>query len=238
MNVRKNAVVKTMDLGLVDYTEAWDFQTKLFQSILAVKNANRERSEYEQAPTDNYLLLCEHPPVVTLGKSGDPGNLLASPEQLKNYGATYVNTNRGGDITFHGPGQLVVYPVIDLENFFTDINRYMRNLEEAVIRTLRNYQVEGGRVPGLTGVWISDEQSQRKICAMGVKTSRWVTMHGLALNVNVDLRFFDLIIPCGIQNKEVTSLKKERGREFDMGEIKTRLTENLLDVFEMNPVAA
>lgn len=227
-----------MDLGLVDYTKAWDFQTELFQSILAVKNANRDRPETDQLPTDNYLLLCEHPPVVTLGKSGDPSNLLASPEQLAGHGATYVNTNRGGDITFHGPGQLVVYPVIDLENFFTDINRYMRSLEESVIRTLKAFQVDGGRIAGLTGVWISDGPTQRKICAMGVKTSRWVTMHGLALNVNVDLRFFDLIVPCGIQNKEVTSLKKECGREFDMQEIKTRLSENLLEVFEMNAVTA
>lgn len=227
-----------MDLGLVEYTKAWDFQTELFQSILAVKNTNRDRPESDQRITENHLLLCEHPPVVTLGKSGDPKNLLASTEQLAGYGASYVNTNRGGDITFHGPGQLVVYPVIDLENFFTDINRYMRGLEEAVIRTLHTYQIEGSRVPGLTGVWIQDSRAPRKICAMGVKTSRWVTMHGLALNVNVDLRYFELIVPCGIQDKEVTSMKKERGSDFSMAELKTRLTENLLSVFEMNLVPA
>lgn len=227
-----------MDLGLVEYTQTWDYQTELFQSILAVKKANRDLPDAEQAPTDNYILLCEHPPVITLGKSGDPKNLLGSPEQLASRGATYVHTNRGGDITFHGPGQLVVYPVIDLENFFTDISRYMRNLEEAVIRTLQPYRITGTRVPGLTGVWITQGDSARKICAMGVKTSRWVTMHGLALNVNVDLRFFDLIVPCGIQDKEVTSMKKECGKEMDMGEIKTRLKENLLAVFEMNSVPA
>jgi len=238
VNAKKNAAVKIMDLGVVEYTKAWDFQTELFQSILAVKHANRERAESDHLPTENHLLFCEHPAVVTLGKSGDPKNLLASPEQLAGYGATYVHTNRGGDITFHGPGQLVVYPVIDLENFFTDINRYMRSLEEAVIRTLQPYQIEGTRVPGLTGVWIQGERAPRKICAMGVKTSRWVTMHGLALNINVDLRYFELIVPCGIQDKEVTSMKKERGVEFNMAELKVRLAENLLNVFEMNMVPA
>jgi lipoyl(octanoyl) transferase len=233
VNVTRNAEVIIKDLGLMEYTSAWDYQTGLFQSILDVKQANRDRPEGEQRPTANYLLLCEHPPVVTLGKSGDPKNLLASSEQLAAHGATYVHTNRGGDITYHGPGQLVVYPVIDLENFFTDISRYMRSLEEVVIRTLHAYGIKGTREPGLTGVWVAGGKVSRKICAMGVKSSRWVTMHGLALNVNVDLKFFDLIVPCGIDDKEVTSMNKEAGKEFNMEEIKTGLVTNLLEVFGM-----
>jgi lipoyl(octanoyl) transferase len=236
VNARKNVDVTVKDLGLMEYTKAWDYQTELFQSILDVKTANRDLPVAAQSLTHNYLLVCEHPPVITLGKSGDPKNLLATSEQLGLRGATYVHTNRGGDITFHGPGQLVVYPVIDLDNFFTDISRYMRSLEEAVIRTLLPYGISGQRVPGLTGVWIADAAAPRKICAMGVKTSRWVTMHGLALNVNVDLDFFDLIVPCGIQDKEVTSMKKEFGGDVDMGEVKTRLVTNLLDVLGMKSV--
>ncbi len=237
MNVRRNHDVRVKDLGLMEYTQAWDQQAALFQSTLLVKNANRDIREEDAAMTNNYLLLCEHPPVFTLGKSGDPKNLLASPDQLASAGATYVHTNRGGDITFHGPGQLVVYPIIDLENFFTDISRYMRTLEEAVIRTLQTFRITGTRVPGLTGVWISDTGGDRKICAMGVKTSRWVTMHGLALNVNVDLRFFDMMVPCGISDKDVTSIKKERGDSVSMEEVKARLVDNLIDVFGMKPTA-
>ena len=233
MNARRNPAVQVIDLGRVEYTRAWEIQTEYFQSILDVKKRNRELPDDAQVETRNYLLLCEHPAVVTLGKSGDQKNLLATPDELRARGATYVHTNRGGDITFHGPGQLVVYPVIDLENFFTDINRYMRSLEEAVIRTLRRHTLEGSRIPGLTGVWISDSGPARKICAMGVKTSRWVTMHGLALNANVDLAYFDLIVPCGIGEKEVTSMKKERGREIDMEQLKKQLTGDLVDVFGM-----
>jgi lipoyl(octanoyl) transferase len=233
VNARKNATVIVKDLGLMEYTRALEYQTELFQSILAVKKANRDRPDSDQVPTKNYLLLTEHPPVITLGKSGDPANLLASPGQLARQGATYVHTNRGGDITFHGPGQLVVYPVIDLENFFTDISLYMRNLEEAVIRTLHSFQIESDRIKGLTGVWINRGGPPRKICAMGVKTSRWVTMHGLALNVNVDLSFFDLIVPCGIDDKEVTSINKEVGKNIDMEDVKVHLMKNLLDVFGM-----
>jgi len=238
VNARTNAAVHIKDLGLIDYTKAWDYQAELFQSILDVKKENRERAAEDQLPTENYLLLCEHPPVYTLGKSGDPKNLLASPEQLVANNAAYVHTNRGGDITFHGPGQLVVYPVIDLENFFTDINRYMRSLEEAVIRTLQPYSISGSRIAGLTGVWIETGGPPRKICAMGVKTSRWVTMHGLALNVNVDLHFFDLIIPCGISDKQVTSMKKECRRDLAMEEIKTQLADNLVAVFGMSQIPA
>jgi lipoyl(octanoyl) transferase len=219
----------------MDYTQAWDYQARLFQSILDIKKTNRDLPASEQALTPNYLLLCEHPPVITLGKSGNTKNLLVTPEELSARGATYVPTNRGGDITFHGPGQLVVYPVIDLENFFTDISRYMRSLEEAVIRTLGSYGINAGRMDGLTGVWLTDG-TPRKICAMGVKTSRWVTMHGLALNVNVDLAFFDLIVPCGINDKAVTSMKKETGATYAMGDVKRRLTQDLVSVFDMKHV--
>lgn len=232
MNPRPNAETIVRDLGLIPYQEAWDYQTRLFQSILDIKKANRELPDSSQRLTPNYLLLCEHPPVITLGKSGDRNNLLVTPEKLSSLGATYVPTNRGGDITFHGPGQLVIYPVIDLENFFTDITRYMRSLEEAVIRALQGFGIAGSRVPGLTGVWLT-EGTPRKICAMGVKTSRWVTMHGLALNVNVDLSYFDLIVPCGINDKAVTSMKQESGSPYPMDEIKKSLTQHLLDVFRM-----
>ncbi len=236
MNARRNASTRVVDLGLMDYSQAWSYQDSLFQRILEIKKKNRDLPETEQVLTSNYLLVCEHPPVITLGKSGDRKNLLATPEQLSALGATYVPTNRGGDITFHGPGQLVVYPVIDLENFFTDISRYMRSLEEAVIRTLAAYGIKADRVPGLTGVWLTDGLA-RKICALGVKTSRWVTMHGLALNVNVDLAFFDLIVPCGINDKAVTSMKKETGISYDLDEVKIRLTQDLIEVFEMERIA-
>lgn len=219
----------------MDYTQAWDYQARLFQSILDIKKTNRDLPASEQAQTPNYILLCEHPPVITIGKSGDTKNLLVTPEELSARGATYVPTNRGGDITFHGPGQLVVYPVIDLENFFTDITRYMRSLEEAVIRTLGSYGIKAGRMAGLTGVWLTDGLP-RKICAMGVKSSRWVTMHGLALNVNVDLSFFELIVPCGINDKAVTSMKQETGITYNLDDIKRRLTQDLVSVFDMEPV--
>lgn len=227
-----------IDLGRVEYNKAWTTQGEYFQSILDVKKKNRDLPDDAQAETSNYLLLCEHPAVITLGKSGDPKNLLASPDDLASRGAAYVHTNRGGDITFHGPGQLVAYPVIDLENFFTDISRYMRSLEEAVILTLRRYGLEGTRLDGLTGVWITQGGPPRKICAMGVKTSRWVTMHGLALNANVDLGFFDLIVPCGIGDKQVTSMKKELGVDIDMPELRDRLTEAFIAVFGMTPLKA
>lgn len=233
MNTRRNADTKVIDLGLIDYTAAWNYQTELFNDNLAIKKANRDRAPDDQLLTKNYLLFCEHPPVITLGKSGDESNLLANEQQLKELGTSFVPTNRGGDITFHGPGQWVVYPILDLENFFTDISRYMRSLEEAVIRTLEPYGIHGSRIEGLTGVWITDG-NPRKICALGVKSSRWVTMHGLALNVNVDLKFFDYIIPCGIKNKEVTSMMKEKGHAFPMAEIKQRLKANIASIFQLN----
>lgn len=233
MNAHQNAATQIIDLGLIDYQKAWDYQAELFASILAVKRANRDLPLAEQKPTTNYLLFCEHPPVVTLGKSGQDSNLLVSKEELSSLGATFVQTNRGGDITFHGPGQLVVYPILDLENFFTDISRYMRSLEEAVIMTLQAYDITATRIEGLTGVWIT-QGHPRKICAMGVKSSRWVTMHGLALNVNVDLKFFDLIVPCGIADKKVTSMKNEAGKEFPMNHVKNELKKNLVNVFQLH----
>lgn len=235
MNLVLNVDTAVIDLGLIDYQEAWDYQTKVFNSILEIKKLNRVLPPHEQQPTRNYLLFCEHPAVFTLGKSGVEANLLASVEELAAHHASYVHTNRGGDITFHGPGQLVVYPVIDLENFFTDIHTYMRSLEEAVILTLEKYAVRGERISSLTGVWISDGVGPpRKICAMGVKTSRWVTMHGLALNVSVDLAYFNLIVPCGITGKAVTSLEKEIGHTVAMPDVKEILKASMADVFAMN----
>lgn len=224
-----------IELGLIEYTRAWDYQTSVFNNILEIKKANRSLPTSEQKPTPNYLLFCEHPPVYTLGKSGHEENLLVTSDELSALGATYVQSNRGGDITFHGPGQLVVYPVIDLENFFTDIHRYMRNLEEAVILTLAEFSIHGDRIPGLTGVWVQHELSAQpgKICAMGVRTSRWVTMHGLALNVSIDLKFFDRIVPCGITDKTVTSVEKETGKRYGLAEISGRLKANLARVFSM-----
>ncbi|MBX2914044.1 MAG: lipoyl(octanoyl) transferase LipB [Cyclobacteriaceae bacterium] len=233
MNLFINKKTKFIDLGLMDYKEAWDYQTTLFQSILDVKTANRTNNS--SLITHNYLLFCEHPHVFTLGKSGDEQNLLLKKEDLYTVDATYYHINRGGDITYHGPGQIVVYPVIDLENFFTDIHKYMRLLEEAVIQTLQEFGIKSGRISGLTGVWIDyeNEKQARKICALGVKTSRWVTMHGLAFNVNANLNYFANIVPCGIADKAVTSMEKELGKLQDFDLIKTVLKNKLADVFEM-----
>lgn len=235
MNTIVNREVKVLDLGLIDYQEAWDYQTKIFNSTLGIKKANRERSPSGQLPTENFLLFCEHQHVFTLGKSGDEKNLLISTEKLHTIDATYVHTNRGGDITYHGPGQIVVYPILDLENFFTDIHKYMRFLEESVIQTLAEFGISSGRIPGLTGVWLDPEEDvkARKICALGVKTSRWVTMHGLAFNVNSDLNYFKHIVPCGIDNKSVTSLHVELGKQTDISKVKEILKQKLISSFEM-----
>jgi lipoyl(octanoyl) transferase len=229
---------KFIDLGLVDYKKAWDYQTDLFNKILAVKSENRNLPESLQKPTDNFLLFCEHPHVFTLGRSGDEKNLLVKMEALGSIQATYYHINRGGDITYHGPGQIVVYPVVDLENFFTDIHRYMRLLEESVIQTLNEFSIASGRIPGLTGVWLEPENQirARKICALGVKTSRWVTLHGLAFNVNTDLNYFDYIVPCGMEDKMVTSLKKETGTTQDMNKAKEILKGKMTSLFEMSLV--
>jgi lipoyl(octanoyl) transferase len=235
VNATINRKTTFLDLGLRDYKEAWDYQTELFQQILSVKSGNRDAAISEQLPTPNYLIFCEHPHVYTLGKSGSETNLLLNDEQLAANAATYYHINRGGDITYHGPGQIVVYPVIDLENFFTDIHQYMRLLEESVIRTCTGLGIETGRIAGLTGVWVDfqEEKTARKIAALGVKTSRWVTMHGLAFNVNADLTYFKNIIPCGIEDKAVTSAEKELGRKQDMKAVSSLLKQNIVELFRM-----
>ena len=201
-----NKNVDFIDLGLIDYKKCWDYQEVLFAKILKTKSLNRNSEE--QLKTENYFIFCEHPNVYTLGKSGDEKNLLVSKQDLLKKNADFYKINRGGDITFHGPGQIVGYPIFDLDNFFTDIHKYLRLLEEAVILTLNEYGVFCGRSRGETGVWVdAGKKNARKICALGVRTSRWVTMHGFALNVNTDLDYFNNIIPCGISNKKVTSIK-------------------------------
>jgi lipoyl(octanoyl) transferase len=230
-----NKKVKFIDLDLIDYQEAWEYQTTLFDEVVKAKIENRKAQENEIQPTNNFLLFCEHPHVYTLGKSGSESNLLLNEQGLKEKHATYYKINRGGDITYHGPGQIVGYPILDLDNFFTDIHKYLRLLEEAVILTLADYGVEAGRIEGLTGVWIDFEKqvNPRKICALGVKSSRWVTMHGFAFNVNTDLAYFGNIIPCGIDDKAVTSLEKELGRPIDINEAENILKNNIVKLFEM-----
>jgi lipoyl(octanoyl) transferase len=238
LNANINNQTHFIDLGLIDYRQAWDYQTDLFNKTLEVKKQNRDLDTGNQLPTTNYLLFCEHPNVYTLGKSGDEKNLVIKKEELLTIGASYYPINRGGDITYHGPGQLVVYPVIDMENFFTDIHQYMRLLEEAVIQTLNEFKIAAGRINGLTGVWIDfeNEKRARKICALGVKTSRWVTMHGLALNVNTDLTYFNHIVPCGIDDKAVTSLEKEIGKPIEMMLVKSLMKEKIVSLFGMTLV--
>lgn len=220
----------------MDYKACWDYQEKLFNETIARKIFNRELPQEQQVPTKNYLLFVEHPHVYTLGKSGDEKHLLLNETQLSQKQASYYKINRGGDITYHGPGQLVAYPILDLDHFFTDIHKYLRLLEETIIVTLREYGIEAGRSKGETGVWLDADNplKARKICAMGVRCSRWVTMHGWGFNVNSDLEYFNNIIPCGIQDKAVTSLKKELGREVDMTEIKKKLKKNFEELFEAN----
>ena len=217
-------------LGLIDYKEAWDIQEDLFQDTISDKI--KIRNGEEGITTKNYLLFCEHPHVYTLGKSGSQDNLLLNDKELKDNSASFYKINRGGDITYHGPGQLVAYPIFDLDHFFSDIHKYLRFLEEAVINTLLEYGIKSGRVEGLTGVWIDgDSPKARKICALGVKSSRWVTMHGIGFNVNSDLAYFGNIIPCGIDDKAVTSVEKELGRKLDMKEVGEVLKQNLAKQF-------
>lgn len=223
--------VRFSDLGLIDYKEAWDLQESLFNR--SIQDKIRIRKGEPGIHINNYLLACEHPHVYTLGKSGSVSNLLLDESGLKEHHASYYKINRGGDITYHGPGQLVVYPIFDLDQFFTDIHKYMRFLEEAVINTLKEYGIEGGRVEGLTGVWIEgDTPRARKICAMGVKSSRWITMHGIGFNVNSDLSYFSHIIPCGIDDKAVTSMQQELGRELSMKEVIEVLKLKLAEQFQ------
>ena len=220
------------DLGSSDYKQTWDFQEQLLQQIMQLKLEGRNQGLGDHAPTPHYLLFCEHPHVFTLGKSGKPEHLLSNEQQLKNANADYYKINRGGDITYHGPGQIVGYPILNLDLFFNDIHRYMRFLEEVIIRTLKEYGIEGSRIEKLTGVWIdAGKPSARKICAFGVRCSRWITMHGWALNVNTQLDYFNHIVPCGISDKAVTSMAKVLGNNLNIDEVKSVLLKHFSDVF-------
>lgn len=227
----QNKKIQLQDLGNKDYKATWDYQEELFKGIVDTKVVNRR--EDANLETSNYFLFVEHPHVYTLGKSGDLSNLLLSEKQLEAKGATFYKINRGGDITYHGPGQIVGYPILDLENFFTDIHKYLRFLEEAIILTLGEYNIQATRSEGETGVWLDvGTPFARKICAMGVRASRWVTMHGFALNVNADLGYFDNIIPCGIKGKAVTSMHAELNRYVDEEQVKEKIIKHLSDLFE------
>ena len=230
----QNKEVIVQDLGVIDYQKAWDYQEVIFAKTIQTKVDNRTPDKLIQK-TANFLLLCEHPHVFTLGKSGKEENLLVNDIQLKQINAAYYKINRGGDITYHGPGQLVGYPILDLDNFFTDIHKYLRFLEEAIIKTCADYNIIAGRYPGYTGVWIdADKPDARKICAMGVRCSRWVTMHGFAFNVNTNLNYFKHIVPCGIDDKAVTSLEAELGYKLNINEVKSRFLDHFEQIFEAN----
>lgn len=225
------------DLGTVAYDAAWNYQEQLLQANLSVKSQwynSPEKIDPTSIGTQHHLLFCRHPHVYTIGKSGHMENLLVNDARLKELNVSFFRTNRGGDITYHGPGQIVGYPILDLECFITDLGKYMRNLEEVIIRTLKHYNIESGRLPGSTGVWLDADikGKARKICAMGVRCSRWVTMHGFALNVNTDLRYFDYIVPCGISDKSVTSIERELGHKVDEEEVKNLLWHEFGAVFE------
>jgi lipoyl(octanoyl) transferase len=222
------------DLGNMEYREAWTFQEKLLKENTVIKSLKAKGET--SSDTTHHLLFCEHPPVYTLGKSGKEEHVLVSKDELSRRGIAYYPTNRGGDITFHGPGQVVGYPILDLEKFYTDIGKYLRNLEEVIILTMAEYGLKGDRSPGETGVWLDPENKlkARKICAMGVRCSRWVTMHGFAMNINTDLNYFSMIVPCGIADKQVTSLQKELGRKVDMEEVKRKIKSNFSKVFSVS----
>ncbi|MBL7702044.1 MAG: lipoyl(octanoyl) transferase LipB [Ferruginibacter sp.] len=223
------------DLGIIEYKSAWDYQENLLQENVKIKSELRGLITPDpKLQTQNYFLFCEHPPVYTLGKSGKKENVLLNDDELAAHEIAFFNTNRGGDITFHGPQQIVGYPILDLEKYYTDIGKYLRNLEEMVIVTLAAYGIKAGRSKGETGVWIDADipGRERKICAIGVRCSRWITMHGFALNVNTDLGYFDHIIPCGIQNKQVTSIQKELGHTVDYNEAKEKLKKNFEKIFD------
>ena len=229
-----NKKVTYKNIGLIDYKKAWDYQEELFNEIVDVKEKNR-KAEIKQ-PTPNYLLFCEHPHVYTIGKSGKQENLLISDDFLKSKGAALFKINRGGDITYHGPGQIVCYPILDLDNFGVSIKDYIYNLEEVIIRTLKHYDIVATRSEGATGVWldVGNPQKERKICAMGVRTSHWVSMHGFAFNINTNLDYFGYIVPCGIQGKSVTSLQKELGKHIDISEVQEVLKREFYNVFDMD----
>ena len=226
--------VELEDLGLIDYKQCWDYQTKLFDASVQLKIKNRKFPE-NRVSTKNHLIFCEHPHVYTLGKSGDLKNLLIDGPKRKEKNISFYKINRGGDITYHGPGQLVVYPILDLDYFFSDIHKYLRLLEESVILTLADYGVTGQRLDGFTGVWVdAEKETPRKICAIGVKCSRWVTMHGIGFNINSNLDYFKHIVPCGIEDKSVTSLQKEINQKIDMKELKIRFKKNFKILFGIN----
>ncbi|MFT5214059.1 MAG: lipoyl(octanoyl) transferase [Patiriisocius sp.] len=228
-----NKKILLKDLGVKDYKETWDYQSSLLQEIVDVKIDNRRNERKKN--TENHFLFVEHPHVYTLGKSGDLSNLLLNEKQLEEKGATFYKINRGGDITYHGPGQIVGYPILDLENFFTDIHKYLRLLEEAIILTIAEYGLKGERSSGETGVWLGvGTPFARKICALGIRSSRWVTMHGFALNVNTNLGYFDNIIPCGIRGKAVASMEAELGRKLDLEEIKGKILKHFKILFEVD----
>lgn len=231
--MNKNILLK--NLGVKDYKDTWDYQTDLLQDIVDLKISNRKNNESLQ--TDNHFIFVEHPHVYTLGKSGDLSNLLLNEKQLKEKGATFYKINRGGDITYHGPGQIVGYPILDLENFFTDIHKYLRLLEEVIILTLAEYGLKAERSKGETGVWLDvGTPFARKICAMGIRTSRWVTMHGFALNVNANLGYFDNIIPCGIRGKAVASMEAELGKKIPIEEVQEKILKHFKDLFEIKEI--
>jgi lipoyl(octanoyl) transferase len=230
--MRQEVVFK--DLGTIEYGEAWQYQESLLKAATSIKSQRVKGETTDE--TVHYLLFCEHPPVYTLGKSGDEAHVLISKEELAKRNIGYYPTNRGGDITFHGPGQVVGYPILDLEKYYTDIGKYLRSLEEVIIRVLALYGLKGDRSPGETGVWLDPDNKMkaRKICAMGVRCSRWVTMHGFALNVNTNLDYFTMIVPCGIPDKQVTSLEKELGHTLEMETVKQQIKEKFAEVFESN----
>ena len=228
--MRQEVVFK--DLGTIEYGEAWQYQESLLKAATSIKSQRVKGETTDE--TVHHLLFCEHPPVYTLGKSGDEAHVLISKEELAKRNIGYYPTNRGGDITFHGPGQVVGYPILDLEKYYTDIGKYLRSLEEVIIRVLALYGLKGDRSPGETGVWLDPDNKMkaRKICAMGVRCSRWVTMHGFALNVNTNLDYFTIIVPCGIPDKQVTSLEKELGHTLEMETVKQQIKEKFAEVFE------
>ncbi len=230
-----NKQIQFLDWEVISYQQAWEEQERLFRATIDQKIQNRKVSAEEQVITPNYLIFCSHPPVYTLGKSGSMNNLLLNNIELQDKSIEFFKTNRGGDITFHGPGQIVGYPILDLDHFFTDIHRFLRYLEEAIILTLAEYGIKGERLQGATGVWIDADNplKARKICAMGIRCSRWVSMHGWAFNINTDLNYFNYIIPCGIDDKKVTSLNKELGKDIvDIDEVKAHLKRHFCDLFE------
>ena len=231
-----NKKIQIQNWGIQKYNIAWNKQEQLLQSIIDIKKSNRSLRKIKKTP--NYLIFLEHHPVYSIGKSGNQRNLLIDNSILAERGIDYIKTNRGGDITFHGPGQLVVYPILDLDNFFTDIHKYLRNLEEVIIHTLSDFGIKGQRSPGETGVWLDiDTPYARKICAMGIRASRWVTMHGFALNINTDLSYFDSIIPCGISEKSVTSMRKEMGKEIVFEKVVSKIKIHFESQFEASLIS-